>query len=311
MNEIKTEKIAEKPYISNNSIVKFKECGNVAEIMYSSKSKPTGSPITKLNKDLYILNETGEVHEYNHLQNRSQDLKSVARTMAMGRDIINSNITDVSYCRWITLTYAENMTDTKKLFYDFKNLIKKLHKLYGDFEYITCNEPQGRGAWHIHMIMIFSEKAPYIPNFILSKAWGKGFVTIKKLDDVDNVGAYLTAYLGDLELHEYFELHPKLKKFENSVTLDSTKNVEYIDENGQTQTKRFIKGARLYMYPPSFRIFRWSKGIKKPLVSYMTNEQAEKKVSSAKLTYEKTVALSDEEKNFNATLNYRYYNSIK
>lgn len=305
MKDIKIEKMNESPFINNSDIVKFKDCGNVKEIMYSSAKKPKGSPITKLNNELYILNATGEVKSFNHISNRSQDLKSIARTMQMGRDVINTNVVNVSFCRWVTLTYAENMTDVKKLYYDCNNLIKRLRQLYGAFEYITCNEPQGRGAWHVHMLMIFSHKAPYIPNEVLYNAWGKGFVTIKKLDDVDNVGAYLTAYLGDLELSACID-DLAIQNVNVSV-----KEVNAIDENGQPIKKRFVKGARLYMYPPGFRIFRWSKGIKKPVISYITNDEAEKKVSSAKLTYEKTVALSDEETNFNATLNYRYYNTTR
>lgn len=305
MKDIKTEKMNESPFINNSDIVKFKDCGNVKEIMYSSAKKPKGSPITKLNNELYILNATGEVKSFNHISNRSQDLKSIARTMQNGRDVINTNVTNVANCRWITLTYAENMTDTKKLFYDFKNLIKLLHKEYGEFEYITCNEPQGRGAWHIHMLMIFDHKAPFVPCEDLQRMWGKGFCKVKKLDNVDNVGAYLTAYLGDLELSACID-DLALQNVNVSV-----KEVNAIDENGQPIKKRFVKGARLYMYPPGFRIFRWSRGIKKPVISYITNDEAEKKVSSAKLTYEKTVALSDEETNFNATLNYRYYNTTR
>lgn len=51
-------------------------------------------------------------------------------------------------------------------------------------------EPQGRGAWHCHLLYIFDlVKAPYIANKTLSDLWGHGFVKISKLDNVDNVGA--------------------------------------------------------------------------------------------------------------------------
>ena len=39
-------------------------------------------------------------------------------------------------------------------------------------------------------------------NAVVRDCWKQGFVTVKRLDDVDNVGAYLTAYLGDMELSE-------------------------------------------------------------------------------------------------------------
>ena len=61
------------------------------------------------------------------------------------------------------------------------------------------------------------------------------------------------------------------------------------------------------MYPPQFHIFRWSKNIKKPIVSVMTNEKAEEKVRDATLTYEQTITLEDE--NLNRIINKRFYNS--
>ncbi|PBH18287.1 hypothetical protein BGV21_20980, partial [Clostridioides difficile] len=65
------------------------------------------------------------------------------------RDYLNTNITDVSHCKWITLTYSENMTDTKRLYDDFVKFNKRL-KYYINkefdltYEYIVSMEPQGR-----------------------------------------------------------------------------------------------------------------------------------------------------------------------
>ena len=81
------------------------------------------------------------------------------------RDYLNTNITDVSKGRWVTLTYAENMTNTERLYTDFKKFKQKLKRyLKQEFEYIVAMEPQGRGAWHAHIVLIFENKAPYIPN---------------------------------------------------------------------------------------------------------------------------------------------------
>ena len=103
--------------------------------------------------------------------------------------------------RWITLTYAENMTDTDRLYFDFKDFNKRFQYYckingYSKPEYIVMMEPQGRGAWHCHLLYIWDCKAPYVANKTLRDLWGHGFVKIKKLDNCDNVGAYLTAYLG-------------------------------------------------------------------------------------------------------------------
>lgn len=290
--------------ISDGAIVRLKEMGNITEIMHS-QHRSRGGYITKIDKDHYVDNRTGEFCEFKHLENRGQDLANVAKSLAQGRDLLNTNITDVNCCRWVTLTYAENMTDPKRLLRDFKVCMRSLRNTFGAFEYITAAEPQGRGAWHLHAVFIFDGKAPYMANDVVAKAWKQGFVTVKRLDDVDNVGAYLTAYLGDMELSEATQADLVLRgKF-------TIKEVEYIDENGKQATKKYIKGARLCMYPPGFHIFRWSKGIKKPAVSLTSYEQAKEKISSAKLTFSKTVSLEDADNDFKNTITYEYYNSIK
>lgn len=301
---MKIEKIEEPISIDPREIVRLTEMGNITEIMYS-KTRSHGGYITKLDSDHYADNKTGEVKEFKHIKNRSQDLQNVAKSLKKLRDLLNANITDVTQCRWLTFTYAENMQDPKKLRYDSGHCIERLRKKFGHFEYITCAEPQGRGAWHLHAVFIFLDKAPYMANDVVADCWKKGFVTVKKLDNVDNVGAYLTAYLGDMELSEALE---------GDCPIDHTKGikeVEYIDENGKKQTKKYIKGARLYMYPPKFNIYRKSKGIVDPMVSLVPYEVAIKKASSAQLTFTKTVALEDPESDFKNTLQYEYYNSIR
>lgn len=301
---MKIERLDEPITIDPNKIVRLTEMGNITEIMYS-ETRSRGGYITKLDNDHYIDNRTGEVLEFSHMENRSQDLANVAKSLKRLRDLLNANITDVTHCRWLTFTYAENMTDPKKLRKDNEHCIKRLRDIFGQFEYITAAEPQGRGAWHLHSVFIFKDKAPFMPNEVVAQCWKKGFVTVKRLDDVDNVGAYLTAYLGDMELSEAVESNCPINH------IKGIKEVEYTDENGIKQTKKYIKGARLYMYPPKFNIYRKSKGIIEPTVSLVSYEEAKEKVSSAKLTFSKTVALEDEEKDFKNTLQYEYYNSIR
>ena len=284
-----------------NQIVKFKDMGNISEIFWQS-TKSSGGTTKKISADEYIDLRTGELKAFSHTENRSEDMKSVYRSLAEGRDLLNTNIQDVKNCRWLTLTYVENMTDSKRLRSDFMNFNARLREIVGQYEYIVAAEPQGRGAWHLHAVLIFPDKAPYISNKVISDAWKQGFVTIKKLDDVDNVGAYLTAYLGDMEIEE-------CKDLGYIYSPEKIKTVDFLDDTGQPLKKKYVKGARLKMYPPGFHIFRWSKGIKKPDISFMTEEQAKEKVSADTLTFEKTVIIENPAADFKSTLNYRYYNS--
>lgn len=301
---MKIERLEEQISIDPHNLVRLTEMGNITEIMYSEK-RSHGGYITKLDADHYLDNRTGEYCEFNHTENRSENLASVAKSLKRLRDLLNANITDVTCCRWVTLTYAENMTDPKKLQRDFKHFNDRCRKIFGHYEYITAAEPQGRGAWHLHCVFIFNGKAPYMENAVVRECWKQGFVTVKRLDDVDNVGAYLTAYLGDMELTEATEAGISLQGSKG------IKEVEYEDENGVKRTKKYIKGARLYMYPPGFNLYRKSKGIVNPTVSVVSYEKAKEKASSAKLTFSKTIALEDEESDFKNTLQYEYYNSIR
>ena len=65
------------------------------------------------------------------------------------------------------------------------------------------------------------------------------------------------------------------------------------------------------MYPPKFNLYRASRVIKKPVVIYETEKNAQKKVSAGTLTFEKTIELSDSDSQFSNTINYRHYNLIR
>ena len=213
----------------SSELVTVKLAGNITEVTYTSR-RSKGGTTRKISKDEYVDIRDGQVKEFNHQDRRSDDLKSVSRSMKQGRDMINANVINPAEWRWITLTYAEDMTDQKKLYNDFKNFIQKFKPFYSFNRYIICVEPQRRGAWHIHLLLGFPTEAPFIPNDILARTWGHGFVKARKLDNVDNVGAYLTAYLADIPLDE---LTPS--EVGRACTV---KEVDTLDENGKPEVGR-------------------------------------------------------------------------
>lgn len=284
--------------------VRVKEMGNIVEVMYSDK-KNNQIVIKKINENEYIDLRTGEIKQFQKIDNRACDMNSVRQSLGKLRDLLNTNITDVSKCRWVTLTYKENMTDTKKLYEDFKKFNMRMRYKGYKYEYIVAMEPQGRGAWHAHLVMIFDDTAPYIDNKLMAEIWGHGFTVTKKLEDVDNVGAYLTAYLGDMDMDDYKNLSEDEK---NTMKIYGLKEVNI---NGSTEKKSVLKGARLHMYPPKFNLYRCSRGIKKPIITYETEREAQKKISAGTLTFEKTIEISDSDSQFCNTINYRHYNLIR
>lgn len=277
--------------------VTLKTAGNVMEIRYARNTD--GSPIIKLDKDHGLDTRTGEVIDYQHNQNRAGDMASVAQSLKRLRDLINANLEDPDTALWVTLTYAENMTDAKRLYKDFHAFWKRFLRYlkregHPPAEYIGAAEPQGRGAWHLHCLFLFPCKAPYIPNADIARVWRHGFTKTKSLQGIDNPGLYLTAYLGDMELTEALSSGIKRGKLAE------------VEVKGR-QKKAIVKGARLKLYPPGFNLYRNSRGVKRPEVCQMTEQEAQAEVSGMPLTYEKTISITDEGGTLRNIINYRTY----
>ena len=298
-------KVLEKQTINPYSEVKMTTMGNIIEILYQDK-KNSKISIKKISNDQYIYLPTGEVKEFKKIENRLQAINEVRQSMRRLREYINTNAVDPSHCKWVTLTYADNMMDTKKLYKDFKNFVERLRRKIGHFEYIVCMEPQGRGAWHAHMLMIFDDVAPFIDNnSVMQAVWGHGYTKTQKLDDIDNIGLYLTAYLTDMPLNEVQDIVDKNPDL--FVGMSNVKaEVKEVDFQGNT--KKFVKGARLLFYPPKFNLYRCSKGIKKPLVENKKYKLAKEKIGYTHPTYSRSIELSDSETNFNKIITYEEYN---
>lgn len=286
--------------INDRDKVCVKEMGDIIEISYVQHRNIKPS-ICKVDNDNYIVLSSGELKQCSHISSRADNKAQVSQSLKRLRDYINTNVTDVDKCKWITLTYKENMTDTKKLYIDFKNFIKRFKYKYGSIEYIVACEPQSRGAWHLHCIIIFSAVAPFIPNSVVEELWQHGFTKTTKLDNVDNVGAYLTAYLGDMELDDFLSSGVS---FNNIVV----KEIDKIEDIKLDKPKKFVKGGRLFMYPPKFNLYRISRGIKKPIKQYMSYALAKKKVGSLKPTFSSTISLSDYDNNYFNVISYECYN---
>ena len=299
---MKVEKLLENIRPSPESTVTVKKMGNITEVR--DMQRKTGGIIKKIDRDNFVDTRTGEVKDFKHSDVRIENIESISRSLRNLRDIINTNVTDVKKCLWVTLTYSENQRDSVKLYNDYRTFNMRFQRFLKNkgllkCEYIAAAEPQGRGAWHLHVIYIFPHKAPFIENSTLSALWGHGFVSVSSLKNIDNVGVYLSAYLSDMDV---------LKAL-NTVNFEN-KNIKIVTSDGKSDNRRkksIIKGARLRLYPTGFRIYRLSRGIKKPETYETTEAEAMQRISGAALTYEKTVQLSDDGNIINQ-INYRHFN---
>lgn len=285
-------RILKKAEIQEGAPAKLVYMGPVVEVTAYQK-KPLPLPCKPLDADHYVYTagpKEGEICEYNHAETKLDSAQSVRRTLAHIRALINTNVTVPQNVRWVTLTYAENMTNVERLYRDFQKFWKRFvywndKQGFEKPEYISVVEPQGRGAWHVHAFFIWPHAAPYIDNdAVMRKLWGHGWTKTKAVKNCDNIGAYFSAYLADMELDEV----EGLSDTERVTALKSVCDLlerETTDENGERVKKRILKGARLALYPPNMQIVRRSKGILNPSVEKTTYGKAKEKVSTAILTF--------------------------
>jgi len=288
--------------IPPNSVVKVTKMNHIVEVQHMEKMNHKAN-IKKLDKDRYVDIATGEIREFEHSVTRKDNYNSLRQTFKKLRYLINNNFTGQGNELHVTLTYKANMRDSKQLYTDFQNFFDRLRYKYKKettIDYLTVVEPQERGAWHCHVLMRFNDlDTIFIKNSELRQIWGSGWVTIKSLKTVDNIGAYLSAYLSDVELTDNMD--------SNSVNVVLTEEREVVTKVVEGKEKKFIKGGRLHMYPPGMNLYRKSKGIIEPEKQEMKFKDIKKVVGSAKPHYQKAYHIQNDD--FENTISFIQYNT--
>ena len=148
--------------------------------------------------------DTGRKIDYkseNYEEHRKQVLQRAKKNL---RRLINANVGQYGKeftAKFLTLTFKDNVKDLDKANYEFEKFIKRLnYHCFGtkkaNLKYTCVVEFQKRGAIHYHVIIY---NMPYVKANDIANVWGNGFIKINKIDDIDNVGAYVAEYLGNAE----------------------------------------------------------------------------------------------------------------
>lgn len=218
-----------------------------------------------------------EKRDYEIVKGSKNDLdkkeENLQRARSNIRRYIWQNVTP--YSKFITLTYKDTVLDYEILLYDMKQFFKNLGRAgYCNKNYLWIMEHQiergkkegNAGSLHSHCILFNDE---YIPFDAINKAWGKGNTDIHKLNDINNVGAYVSKYLtketySEFNRHSYHISRGLQKPTEychdgyitdvefGKEILDQvdwyhmhTTNYEYDTSNGKFQNSIIYKQGRL------------------------------------------------------------------
>lgn len=259
--------------IAPHARVKVTRMQQITEVQYCRR-RNTCATIHRLNKVKYVVLSTGEIKYYERNDNRAQNLASLKASFKRLRRLINNNFSGAADELFITLTYAEDVTDPQQISRDFDRFMKRLRRCYSNLEYIKIAEPQGRlksgrAVWHYHFLL---KGLTAISNDQLARLWRHGYVKVKALHDVDDIGRYLTSYLADIPLAELRHV-------------DSfTGNPPIVTKRVGNQDKAIVKRGRLQYYPTGMNFYSASRGIKVPTSTFMAYAEIKQDARLGKLT---------------------------
>lgn len=260
-----------------------KDCGNVTKYTYCSHAPSDDPPVTcyfpkgtvidaQIPPDgcRYYLDKNGFLKVTKPAsQVKGDNIESVKRSFNRLHDLIATNATDPEKLLFVTFTYdpkrLKSPLTLKKVSSDMGNFFRVFRKDY-PCEYIYTVEQQANTNWHMHVLLFFDFKPPYIPDDYLVSTWGKGFVRIsRRFDDFDgirNIAAYVIA----------------------DLTFGSQ------TEHGH------MKDERLLNYPSNAHLYRCSRGIKRPKVYKIEESAFFDEISSQANppVYDRTVEVGDD-----------------
>lgn len=166
------------------------------------------------------------------------------------------------------------MTDHEKVYEDGKMFLRRLQRYLNNqsdflagqkaFKRITVAEPQDEkhnNSWYLHILLIFEDVAPFIPNDTITELWGHGMTDTHKVYDAYGLALYFKVYLSDIEY------------------VDGDENFDVVDKVVNGEAKQFIKCGRLKYYSTGMPLFSASRGMSRPIVEKISHKEAMERVS--------------------------------
>lgn len=210
-------------------------CGDYVQVYFYNKTRLKDS-IKDLDVNALKKNDFESDFQDNEIKT-----KNIIRTKLNCQRLAKTN--SHLWTSFITLTYAENMTNLKQAKLDLNYFIKNIKKSKKDFSYIAIPEFQKRGAIHFHLLTNLSIQDDYIiikqkgnEKYYNVKYWNKGFTSFEPVKgDIKKIVGYISKYMTKDIDNRLFGI----KKYTTSQDLIKPKE-EYIDTENEEHLKYFL-----------------------------------------------------------------------
>lgn len=134
--------------------------------------------------------------ERNNENSRRNDNLYYSR-LKINRLVLANTNWEVCAPRFVTFTFAKNITDLKEANIYWQSFTRKFRQRFGNIKYLGVVEFQKRGAVHYH-VLFFDLKYTVGIKEIIKDMWGQGFIKFKsarKIEKIEHLGLYLAKYL--------------------------------------------------------------------------------------------------------------------
>lgn len=185
--------------------IKLVNCGDYIQVyeLKDKKNKDISKKYDKLDFDELSLSKI----DYNDSNNKNEktenkkiDLKNIIRSKLSCQRLAKCNSKD--WKTFITLTFAENLTDITFANKKFSYFVDKIRRVFKNFKYLCIPEFQKRGAVHYHLLsnIDINNNLLYhqIDNskFLHVKYWDYGFTKVDIVKgDIKKIIGYISKYM--------------------------------------------------------------------------------------------------------------------
>lgn len=264
---------------SKESKVRVTNLGTEYEV-YMMPPVASRAPKTKnLPNGEYVDLTTGEIRQRQR-HARTDDLQSIYRTITRIRHLIDLNFTGEANEALLLLTYdphenrvlrpldkVKNMPELmsqnevkQAVMADISRFMRQLKGRYQDqnhpLKYLWVIQPHDNGQLHFHVLIKQLNSKQFKPSeTALTTLWGHGKATIQPIDDIDRLGAYLSAGMlntkPDPNDPDKSTHHERLKLYPSNMKLYSTSR-NFIRPKTVTMTVEELKATGINLDTPEF-----------------------------------------------------------